>query len=59
MCVAGVREGVRERFCPRQTQADAQRRTEIRVQHVREGVQTTGPPVSLPGQTEPPYRGLV
>jgi len=46
ICVAGVWKGVRERVRARQTQTDAQRRTEIRVQCVREGVQTTGSPVS-------------
>ena len=45
-CVAGVWKGVRERVRARQAQADAQRRTEIRVQYVRQGVQTAGSPVS-------------
>ena len=46
VCVAGVWKGVRERVRARQSQADAQRRTEIRVQYVRQGVQTAGSPVS-------------
>jgi len=46
VCVAGVWKGVRECVRARQTQTDAQRRTEIRVQCVRQGVQTAGSPVS-------------
>lgn len=46
VCVAGVWKGVWERVRARQTQTDAQRRTEIRVQCVRQGVQTAGSPVS-------------
>jgi len=46
VCVAGLWKGVRERVRARQTQTDAQRRTEIRVQCVRQGVQTAGSPVS-------------
>lgn len=41
-----MRQGVRECQCARQTQADAQRRAQVRVQHVRQGVQAAGPPVS-------------
>lgn len=46
VCVSGVWEGVRKRVRARKAQADSQRRTEIRVQYVREGLQTTGSPVS-------------
>jgi len=46
VCVAGVWKGVRERVRARQTQTDAQRRTEIRVQCVWQGVQTAGSLVS-------------
>nr|CAD7426029.1 unnamed protein product [Timema monikensis] len=45
---AGLREGVRKRVRLGQAQIDPQRRAEIRMQHVWQGVQEAGPPVSKP-----------
>lgn len=42
----GLREGVQQRIGAYEAQTDAQRREEIRVHDVRQGVQTAGPPVS-------------
>ena len=45
-CVAGVWQGIWKRLGPGEAQADAQRRAEVRLQHVRQGLQEAGPPVS-------------
>lgn len=44
--VTGLREGVQQRIGAHEAQTDAQRREEIRVHDVRQGIQTAGPPVS-------------
>jgi len=44
--VAGLWEGVQQRIGAHKAQADAQRREEVRVHDVRQGVQAAGPPVS-------------
>lgn len=43
---AGLRQGVQQRIGAHEAQADAQRREEIRVHDVRQGVQAAGPLVS-------------
>lgn len=43
---SGLRKGVRERICLSQTQTYAQRRTQVRVHHVWQSLQETGPSVS-------------
>lgn len=45
--VTGLRKGVQQRIGAHEAQTDAQRREEIRVHDVRQGVQTAGPPVSI------------
>ena len=42
----GLQQSVRQCVRPRQTQANAQRRAEVRVWHVLESVQAAGSPVS-------------
>lgn len=44
--VAGLWEGVQQRIGAHEAQADAQRREEVRVHDVRQGVQAAGPLVS-------------
>lgn len=43
---AGLRKGVQQRIGAHEAQTDAQRREEVRVHDVRQGVQAAGPLVS-------------